>query len=289
MQKLEKVVLVRFTWEQIETTMRLLQSNWKHYQIKKSKPRLSQEYEYYQQQGSNEAIPALFMYEKFNEKNALVMELLGPNLFDLYKKCGRKFSLSTVKEIAIQVIDRLEYIHSKYLIHCDIKPENILMGCTSSIKENILHLVDFGLSKKYVTSESGKHIPFKKKKGAGSGTMRYMSINTHLGHIQSRRDDLESLGYVLVYFMKGRLPWQGLNCKTSREHKQKVCDIKTSTSIEKLCEACPKEFQSIMHNYFNHVKNLDFDEKPDYFLVKNLFAHCVDENFKFDWQQSKQR
>ena len=109
------------------------------------------------------------------------------------------------------------------------------------------------------------------------------------GHIQSRRDDLESLGYVLVYLMKGRLPWQGLNCKTSREHKQKVCDIKTSTSIEKLCEACPKEFQSIMQNYFNHVKNLDFDEKPDYFLVKSLFAHCVDENFKFDWQQSKQQ
>ena len=148
---------------------------------KKSKPRLSQEYEYYQQLGSHEGIPAIFMYEKFNEKNALVMELLGPNLFDLYKKCGRKFSLPTVKEIAIQVIDRLEYIHSKYLIHCDIKPENILMGCTSSNKENILHLVDFGLSKKYVTSESGKHIPFKKKKGAGSGTMRYMSINTHLG------------------------------------------------------------------------------------------------------------
>jgi len=256
---------------------------------KKSKPRLSQEYEYYQLLGSHKGIPDIYIYEKFNEKNALVMELLGPNLFDLFKKCGRKFSLSTIKEIGIQVIDRLEYVHSKHLIHCDIKPENILMGCTSSNKENILHLIDFGLSKKYVTSDNGKHIPFKKKKGAGSGTMRYMSVNTHLGYIQSRRDDLESLGYVLVYLMKGKLPWQGLKCKTPRQHKQKVCDMKSSTSIKKLCEDCPEEFHKIMQQYFYYVKNLDFDEKPDYFRVRNFFSQCSNENFKFDWQQSKQQ
>mgnify|MGYP001473067834 CR=1 FL=1 len=126
--------------------------------------------------------------------------------------CG----VTTVQQIAVEVIDILEFIHSKHLLHCDIKPDNIVIGRNSTSKENVIHLVDFGLSKKYVISNDGKDIPRKKTKGTGSGTVRYMSISTHLGFEPSRKDDMESFGYVLIYLMKGKLPWQGLKVKTKQ-------------------------------------------------------------------------
>ena len=255
------------------------------------KPKLYKEYHFYQLLGNHKGIPEVHMLDKLKEKNALVLELLGPDLMHLLKNCGGKFSLPTVQQIAVEVIDILEFIHSKHLLHCDIKPDNIVIGRNSTSKENVIHLVDFGLSKKYVISNDGKDIPRKKTKGTGSGTVRYMSINTHLGFEPSRKDDMESFGYVLIYLMKGKLPWQGLKVKTKQERSTKVCDIKSSISVEKLCKGCPEEFQKIMISYFNHVKNLDFEETPNYSFVRRLFSSdkhfsnlIPEDKFRFDWQ-----
>jgi len=235
---------------------------------------LQNEYQIYKYLNNHKGIPKVYDFESFSNKkyNAMVMELLGPSLLDLHEKNGDKLSQRIVLQIAIQIIDILKFIHSKGLIHCDIKPENILMGRSSTDKENVVHLIDFGLSKKYFNSNTGKHISYRENMGTGTGTARYMSINTHLGHEQSRRDDMESLGFMIVFLMKGRLPWQGLKCKTKQEHMKKICDTKRTYSIKRLCDNCPIEFKRIMLPYFLHVRNLSFEEAPKYDYLKKLFS-----------------
>lgn len=152
----------------------------------------------------------------------MVFELLGPSLEDLFTYCGRKLSLKTVLLLADQLIQRIETMHKKGYIHRDLKPENILMG----LEENAstLYLIDYGLAKKWKNS-NGDHIPTKEGKSL-TGTARYASANTHLGIEQSRRDDLEGAGYVLLYLLKGELPWQGLRARNKDEKYQKIKDCK---------------------------------------------------------------
>jgi serine/threonine protein kinase len=162
--------------------------------------------------------------------------LLGKSLEELFNLCGRKFSMKTVCIIGIDMLKRIKYIHDKNHIHRDIKPDNFMMGIDKH--EDQLYIIDFGLAKKYRSSTGKGHIPFRTNKPI-TGTARYCSINTHRGYEQSRRDDLESIGYVLIYFFKGLLPWQGLRCRPDEDHYKKIYEKKKSTTTNELCRDMP--------------------------------------------------
>ncbi|KAF4351417.1 hypothetical protein F8388_001037 [Cannabis sativa] len=225
------------------------------------------------------------------DDNILVLDVLGPSLEDLLVYCGRSFSLKTILMLADQMITRIEYVHSKGFLHRDVKPDNFLMGLGR--KANQVYIIDFGLAKRYRDPASNRHIPYRENKNL-TGTARYASCNTHLGIEQSRRDDLESLGYVLLYFLRGSLPWQGLKAATKKQKYDKIREKKVSTPIEVLCKSHPVEFAS----YFHYCHSLTFDQRPDYGFLKRLFRDLFTRegyefDYVFDWtimkyQQSQQ-
>lgn len=211
------------------------------------------------------------------EDNILVIDLLGPSLEDLFVYCGRKFSLKTVLMLADQMLTRIEFMHSKGFLHRDIKPDNFLMGLGR--KANQVYAIDFGLAKRYRDPNTNRHITYRENKNL-TGTARYASCNTHLGIEQSRRDDLESLGYVFLYFLRGSLPWQGLKAATKKQKYDKICEKKLSTPIEVLCKSHPVEFAS----YFHYCHSLTFDQRPDYGFLKRLFRDLFTrEGYEFDY------
>ena len=217
----------------------------------------------------------------------LIMELLGKSTEDLFNYCNRKFSLLTTLMLIDQMISCIEYIHSQYFIHRDVKPNNFLMG--RNLKKSQVYIIDFGISKRYYDPNTGLHIPYKDGKGL-TGTARYASINTHFGIEQSRRDDIEALGYILVYFMKGSLPWQGLKAKTTEEKYQKIKEKKISISFGELCRELPDEFKT----FIQYARDLNFEEKPDYSYLKNIIRKISEKNQltfnynKYDWILNKE-
>lgn len=226
-------------------------------------------------------VPAVHWYGVEGEFTYMVLDLLGPSLEDLLNMCNRALSLKTVLMIADQLVNRLEYVHAKGILHRDVKPDNFLVGLGR--RSSQVHVIDFGLAKKYRDSKSQQHIPYREDK-ALTGTARYASINTHRGIEQSRRDDLEAVGYVLVYLLRGKLPWQGLPGRTKEDKYEQIMRKKIDTPLDVLCRRLPAEFTT----YLSYCRGLRFEDRPDYAYLRrtlrDLFlreGHTYDS--KFDW------
>lgn len=227
-----------------------------------------------------QAIPQVLYYGTEGDNNLMVMDLLGKSLEDLFNRCGRKFSLKSTLMLAQQMVKRVEYIHSRRIIHRDIKPDNFAMG--RGKHNHRVFIIDFGLAKKFMSSD-GKHIKYKDGKSL-TGTARYASINTHIGIEQARRDDMEGLGYVFMYFLRGKLPWQGLRARGVKEKYEKIKQKKIMTNLEDLCKGFPSEFVA----YMQYCRTLNFEDKPDYKYIKNLFSSLFknlgyEYDYKYDW------
>ncbi|EIE89893.1 hypothetical protein RO3G_14604 [Rhizopus delemar RA 99-880] len=209
----------------------------------------------------------------------------GPSLEDLFDKCSRRFSIKTVAMLARHMITRIECVHEHHLIYRDIKPDNFLIGRPGTPHANMVYLIDFGMAKQYRDPKTKQHIPYRERKSL-SGTARYMSINTHLGREQSRRDDLESLGHVFLYFLRGSLPWQGLKAATNKQKYEKIGEKKQTTDIHDLCAGFPDEFSI----YLQYVRKLGFEETPDYEFLRDLFTKVLvnqkeSEDEIYDWMK----
>ncbi|AQK44846.1 Putative casein kinase family protein [Zea mays] len=249
--------------------------------VKSRHPQLHYESKLYMLLQGGTGIPHLKWFGVEREYNVMVIDLLGPSMEDLFNYCSRKFSLKTVLMLADQMISRVEYMHTRGFLHRDIKPDNFLMGLGR--KANQVFVIDYGLAKKYRDLQTHKHIPYRENKNL-TGTARYASVNTHLGVEQSRRDDLESLGYVLMYFLRGSLPWQGLKAGTKKQKYDIISEKKMLTPVEVLCKSHPSEFTA----YFHYCRSLRFEDKPDYSYLKRLFRDLFlrkgyQLDYVFDW------
>mmetsp|Transcript_28395 Transcript_28395/g.47729 ORF Transcript_28395/g.47729 Transcript_28395/m.47729 type:complete len:399 (+) Transcript_28395:119-1315(+) len=255
--------------------------------LKSKHPQLLYESKIYRVLQGGYGIPAVKWFGSEGDYNVLVIDLLGPSLEDLFNYCGKKFSLKTVLMLADQMLHRLEYMHSRSYIHRDVKPDNFLIG--TGARKHVCHIIDFGLAKKYQDPRSGRHIPYLEGKNL-TGTARYASINTHLGIEQSRRDDVESLGFVLMYFLRGSLPWQGLKATTKKQKYQRILERKQTTHPDQLCRGYPAEFR----DYFAHCLGLGFEDRPDYRYLKRIFRDLFErQSFEddgvFDWDIIKKQ
>ena len=228
-------------------------------------------------------IPKIISFGHSGKYNILIEELLGKSLEYLFKLNKNKEPNIKLKDMiitGIQLIDRIEYIHSKNLLHLDIKPSNFLVGYKDPF---LIYIIDFGLSKKYKSSRTGKHIPFSKQKYF-SGNLKFSSVNNMKGIIPSRRDDLESLGYMLIYLYKNKLPWEDIDSNNLRDVAYKLFDIKALFPINDLCKDLPYE----MTEYMIYTKSLKFDEKPNYSYLRKLFEIMLTKissanDLKFSW------
>ena len=225
---------------------------------------LLNEYKVYEILKGYNHIPKIYDCFKKDNNNYLVMEILGPSLESTFKKYNKKFSLSTVLNIGLQIIDILEHIHSKNIIHKDIKPDCFLIGNNDKSK---IFIIDFGFSTNYIDPNLNLHYPLMMDSFVGN--YKFTSFNSIvLGYNKSRRDDIESLAYMLIYFLKGSLPW---------ENKVNITDIKDTRrkiSIEILCLNVPIEIKQ----FLSYAYNLKFIEKPDYNYLRNLLTNCAKNN-----------
>jgi len=250
-------------------------------------PQLEYEAKLYKVLSGGKGFPAMHWYGQEAGCNIMVLDLLGPSLQDLLTFVGRRFSLKTVVQLGQKVLNILEYLHSYSFIHRDLKPANLLVGHGEMNTE--VHLVDLGLAKRYWSSKTGSHIPYRQKSSRGIiGSARYASVNAHHGIELSRRDDIESCVYMLIQFMRGTLPWQNLVSKSdSKEDKnQRIGLMKAEMRYEHLCEGLPSVFPTML--MLTHC--MEFEEQPNYqgfhrLLKVTAAREGLECDGEFDWVQ----
>ncbi|OSX62265.1 hypothetical protein POSPLADRAFT_1033910 [Postia placenta MAD-698-R-SB12] len=234
-----------------------------------------------------QGIPCIRWSGMYGGAHVLAMDMLGSNLDQLRRVCRGQFTLRTVLILAeqmvgrhhpgkIYILDRVEFAHSRGIVLRDVKPDNFAMG--HGHLANIVHLYDFGLSKLYRDPETGAHMAYREDRQR-LGTIRYASLNMHLGRELSRRDDMESLGYSLIYLLNGRLPWQGIYAPDVEWKIRRIREMKAGKALEDLLASAPPEFGK----YFEHCRGLRFEQKPDYAFLRTLFRKRMQsEGWQYD-------
>ena len=225
-------------------------------------------------------VPAVVTFGFSGPYYVLIMQLLGKTLKDLVRK-KKMFTTKTTAMIGIQMLNALQFVHDNHVVHRDVKPENFAMGLNE--KNSNLYIFDFGMSKKYRSSKTLEHYPCIQKRKF-SGTTRYASIHALEAKEQSRRDDLESVAYILIYFLNGSLPWQGLKTLKRKEKIRKVLQQKKEIPSEELCKYIPKQFREIL----DYTRSLEFEEDPNYDMLRAYLLIVLKENgdlfdYKYDW------
>ncbi|KAH7907916.1 kinase-like domain-containing protein [Hygrophoropsis aurantiaca] len=227
-------------------------------------------------------LPLLRWYGMDGGAHVLILDKLGVNLQQLRRLCRGTLSLRSVCALALQMLDRVEFVHSRGVIIRDIKPENFAMGVGARV--NAVHLFDLGLAKLFVDPCTGRHIPPREGR-VELGTPRYASYNVHFGREQSRRDDLEALGNTLLFLLHGRLPWQGIYAPSIKAKLLRIGEMKAGAPFRELLARSPVEFT----RYFSHVRGLGFEEKPDYAMLARIFRERMEregwpeDDGCFDW------
>jgi len=231
--------------------------------IKKGTKLLKNESIIYNHLNNCQGIPSVKWFGKDNLNYYMVINLLGESMQDLKNK-NDSFSLKLTLQIGINIINLLKTIHDKGLVHRDIKPDNFLLGVNN--KSSQIYIIDFGLCKPFIYKE--KHIEIKLTHSL-IGSRTYASINAHDYIELSRRDDLESLGYMMLYFYLGELPWQDLIVGSNKTINEEIKQMKKNLKLEGLPE--------VLVNYIKYIKSMEFVENPNYFLIIDNFKRAIED------------
>ena len=250
---------------------------------------IDKEVEYTRKMANEPGFPILFFSSVINEQYVMIESLLGPSLDKLFIYCEKSFPMKTICLIGMDIVKRLRSMHKNGLLHRDLKPNNFAWGnysknylgahhsYSADYETSSIYLIDFGLSDAYIDPKTGQ--VYKSEKGGKFiGTLRYSSVNSHKGIRQCRKDDLESLMYILVYFYKGKLPWQDVKSKQKEEKHQKIKEEKMRTTAEELCKDMPQEFERMLC----YVKNILYSEEPNYERLLSGFQKII--NSLTEWE-----